>query len=151
MCRGHGRQRNTWQSRDQYTQQSRDQYTRQSRDQNTWQSRDQNTRQSTRKTVSTVATNYTKTSQREYPAHGKQCHIILCSKYNHFANWCKSVTSVHEVTTERTDYWKVPFALLGKLKVRSMQRSGPDAIRTQIQPSKPKRDIINITNGQNTR
>ena len=29
-----------------------------------------------------------------------------------------------------------------------MQRSGTKAIRTQIQPSKPKREITNITNSQ---
>ena len=34
-----------------------------------------------------------------------------------------------------------------------MQRSGSgtEAIRTQIQPSKPKREISNITNSQNTK
>ena len=32
-----------------------------------------------------------------------------------------------------------------------MQRSGTEAIRTQIQPSKPKRKITNITNSQNTK
>ena len=31
-----------------------------------------------------------------------------------------------------------------------MQRSGTEAIRTQLQPSKPKREITNITNSQNT-
>ena len=31
------------------------------------------------------------------------------------------------------------------IKVKSAQRSGTEAIRTQIQPSKPKREIINIT------
>ena len=31
-----------------------------------------------------------------------------------------------------------------------MQRSGTEAIRTQIQPSKPKRETTNITNSQNT-
>ena len=35
-------------------------------------------------------------------------------------------------------------------KVKSMQRSGTEAIRTQLQPSKPKREITNITNSQNT-
>ena len=35
------------------------------------------------------------------------------------------------------------------MKVNSMQRSGTEAIRTQIQPSKPKREITNITNSQN--
>ena len=32
-----------------------------------------------------------------------------------------------------------------------MQRSGTEAIRTQIQPSKPKWKITNITNSQNTK
>ena len=32
-----------------------------------------------------------------------------------------------------------------------MQRSGTDANRTQIQPSKPKREITKITNSQNTK
>ena len=31
-----------------------------------------------------------------------------------------------------------------------MQRSGNEAIRTQNQPSKPKREITYITNSQNT-
>ena len=37
------------------------------------------------------------------------------------------------------------------LYVKSMQRSGTEAIRTQIQPSKPRREITNITNSQNTK
>ena len=37
------------------------------------------------------------------------------------------------------------------LKVKSMQRSGTEAIRTQIQSSKPKREITKITNSQNTK
>ena len=32
-----------------------------------------------------------------------------------------------------------------------MQRSGTKAIRTQLQPSKPNREITNITNSQNTK
>ena len=36
-------------------------------------------------------------------------------------------------------------------KKKSMQRSGTEAIRTQIQPSKPKREITNIPNSQNTK
>ena len=31
-----------------------------------------------------------------------------------------------------------------------MQRSGNEAIRTQIQPSKPKQEITKITNSHNT-
>ena len=37
------------------------------------------------------------------------------------------------------------------LKVKNMQRSGTEAIRNQIQPSKPKREITKITNSQNTK
>ena len=37
------------------------------------------------------------------------------------------------------------------LKVKRMQRPGTEAIRTQLQPSKPKQEIIKITNGQNTK
>ena len=36
-------------------------------------------------------------------------------------------------------------------KVKSMQRSGTEAIRTQLQPSKSKREITNITNSQKTK
>ena len=36
-------------------------------------------------------------------------------------------------------------------KVKSIQRPGTGAIRTQIPPSKPKREITKITNSQNTR
>ena len=35
------------------------------------------------------------------------------------------------------------------IKVKSMQRPGTKAIRTQIQPSKSKREITKITNSQN--
>ena len=38
-----------------------------------------------------------------------------------------------------------------KIKVKSMQRSGTEAIRNQLQPSKSKREITNITNSQNTK
>ena len=37
------------------------------------------------------------------------------------------------------------------LKVKCMQRPGTEAIKTQIQPSKPKREITKITNIQNTK
>ena len=37
------------------------------------------------------------------------------------------------------------------LKVKSMPTSGTEAIRTQIQPSKPKREINKITKSQNTK
>ena len=38
-----------------------------------------------------------------------------------------------------------------EIQVKSMQRSGTEAIRIQIQLSKPKREITNITNSQNTK
>ena len=34
------------------------------------------------------------------------------------------------------------------MEVKSIQRSGTEAIGTQLQPSKPKREITNITNNQ---
>ena len=37
------------------------------------------------------------------------------------------------------------------VKVKSMQRPGTEAIKTQIQPSKPKREINKITNRYNTK
>ena len=37
------------------------------------------------------------------------------------------------------------------LKVKQMQKSGTEAIRTQLQPSKSKREITKITNSQNTK
>ena len=37
------------------------------------------------------------------------------------------------------------------MKEKSMQRSGTEASRTHIQPSKPKREITKITNSQNTK
>ena len=37
------------------------------------------------------------------------------------------------------------------IKVKRIERSGTEAIRTQIQPSNPKREITNITNSQNTK
>ena len=37
------------------------------------------------------------------------------------------------------------------LQVKSMQKSGTGAIRTQFQLSIPKREITNITNSQNTK
>ena len=41
--------------------------------------------------------------------------------------------------------------LVLKLKVNFLQRSGTEAIRTQIQPSKPKREITKITIRLNTK
>ena len=37
-----------------------------------------------------------------------------------------------------------------EVKVKSMQRPGTEAIRTQIKPSKPKPEITKITNSRNT-
>ena len=48
----------------------------------------------------------------------------------------------------------VPWELIlmaDSLEVKSMQKSGTEAIRTQSQLSKPKRELTNITNSQNTK
>ena len=37
------------------------------------------------------------------------------------------------------------------VKVKRMQRSETEAISTQLHPSKPKREINDITNSQNTK
>ena len=60
------------------------------------------------------------------------------------------------ILTMRLIYWYEFTGLMFRhtnlnVKVRSMQRSGTEAIKTQIQPSKPKREITNITNSQNTK
>ena len=47
-------------------------------------------------------------------------------------------------------YSRLSSAKLRVLEVKCMQRSGTEAIRTQLQPSKPKREITKITNSQNT-
>ena len=46
---------------------------------------------------------------------------------------------------QKTHVSKIP------VKVKSMQRSATEAIRTQIQPSKPKQEITKIANIQNTK
>ena len=64
--------------------------------------------------------------------------------------YCELFKSWPEQYTNQTNH----NGSLGKVerplvKVKSMQRSGTEAIRTQIQPSKPKREITNITKSQN--
>ena len=49
------------------------------------------------------------------------------------------------------NFLSVSIGGLWKLKEKRMQRSGTEAIRTQIQLSKPKREIAYITNSQNTK
>ena len=55
--------------------------------------------------------------------------------------------SVNKVTINEN----ISFSYFAMLKVKSMQRAGTEAIRTQIQPSKPNREITKITNSQNTK
>ena len=43
------------------------------------------------------------------------------------------------------------FSIIIWKQLKRMQRPGNEAIRTQIHPSKPKREIIKITNSQNTK
>ena len=70
-----------------------------------------------------------------------------------FAQECQSCSHLHICNS-----WVFTFCysslrhqVMGMIKVRSMQRLGTEAIRTQLQPSKPKREITNITNSQNTK
>ena len=44
-----------------------------------------------------------------------------------------------------------PTFTISSVKVKSIHRPGTEAFRTQIQPSKPKREITKITNSQNTK
>ena len=63
-----------------------------------------------------------------------------------FSNFVLSVKEIKR-TKARTDLY-FGSAITRKImysKAKSMQRSGTEAIRTQIQPSKPKREITNIT------
>ena len=55
---------------------------------------------------------------------------------------CASNEIVHPVLNDR---------IKQNVKVKRMQRSGTEAIRTKIQPSKPKREITKITNSQTTK
>ena len=64
--------------------------------------------------------------------------------YNQHKNYWGSIPASTWKAVQRTNHhceWT---------KVKSMQGSGTEAIRTQIQPSKPKREITKITNSQNT-
>ena len=47
--------------------------------------------------------------------------------------------------------WRTRGSQNNRQKVKSMQRSGTEAIRTQLQISKPKLEITNITNSQKTK
>ena len=68
------------------------------------------------------------------------CSLLTCSYM------CKFTAKRQE---KRSEFWV--HANRSILWVKSMQRSGTEATRTQIQPSKPKREITNITNSQNTK
>ena len=52
------------------------------------------------------------------------------------------------VTNPTTECVRPAFS---QIKVKSMQRPGPEAIRAQIQPSKPKRKITETTNSPNAK
>ena len=69
-------------------------------------------------------------------------------KYNIFRkNACDRLTTLHGFSS----FHNLSSALKLPLNVNCMQRSGTDEIKTQIQPSKPKREITEITNSQNTK
>ena len=61
-------------------------------------------------------------------------------KQTYLRNHSHSLDCSH-VSVETTKY----------IKVKSRQRSGTEAIRTQLQRSKPKREITNITNTQTSK
>ena len=69
--------------------------------------------------------------------------VLISTKLNYFVFFSMKLTLLGRNAVAK--FWNV------MSKVRSMQRSEPEAIRTQIQPSKPKREITNITNSQNTK
>ena len=62
--------------------------------------------------------------------------------------WCTFYFVLIEVGVSCILYSIVSYSYV---KVKSMQRSGTEAIRTKIKPSKPKLEIINITISQNTK
>ena len=65
----------------------------------------------------------------------------LCSITRKESNYTRNTTEL----TERV------FRAYPTEKVKSMQRSGNEAIRNQPSPQNPKREITNITNSQNTK
>ena len=50
-----------------------------------------------------------------------------------------------EIYNKNQEKLKLNHSKILKLKVKSMQRPGTEAIKTQSQPSKPKREITKIT------
>ena len=62
------------------------------------------------------------------------------------------VTHANAVPSDKEESLSTATECLGInfMKVKSMKRPGSDAVRTQTQPSKPKREITKITNSQNT-
>ena len=64
------------------------------------------------------------------------------------AGWCILSTNIRFIGFPLWFHFLYALHIVGSIKVKSMQRSGTKAIRTQIQPSKPKRKIINIINSQ---
>ena len=64
----------------------------------------------------------------------------------------KSSEKIKEKRMAQTDLSRIIIILNElKMRVKSMQRPGTETIKTQIQPSKPKREITKITNSQNTK
>ena len=71
--------------------------------------------------------------------HSRFTGLLISAQQPHASRWGK-------IQKSRVNWRKCLF-----YKGNSMQRSGTEAIRTQIQPSKPKRKITKITNSQNTK
>ena len=75
----------------------------------------------------------------------------LSLPYYYFEFRNKFIVSAIQKLKKHFSKFMLPITVFEKKKVKNMQRSGTEAIRTQIQPSKPKREITNITNSQNTK
>ena len=78
------------------------------------------------------------------------CILIYCN-FNYFPLWFLG----RDIGSDCISFWSLLIYYFQvnyiNLKVKSMQTSGTEAIRTQLQSSKPKREITNITNSQNTK
>ena len=72
--------------------------------------------------------------------------VLILWKYMSTHQCIDSLMFTVELSNHHAMTWKFVSA-----KVKSMQRSGTEAIRTQIQPSKSNREITNITNSQKTK
>ena len=92
----------------------------------------------------------------QLPRFGKEswivCYrllVIMWFLFGEGSSWMGCVTLLCHSLGLAYNYFG--FKIQCRIKVKSMQISGTEAIKTQLQPSKPKREITNITNSQNTK